>query len=95
MPARRTPRPDWVLAQCRALGHRIATRRAAVQMSQDDLAARTGVERRTIQRYENGRRDPRYADLLLIADALGVPIEDLVRTEPRPATTGDDSRPGR
>ncbi|MFC9431089.1 helix-turn-helix transcriptional regulator [Streptomyces sp. NPDC056987] len=95
VPTRRTPRPAWVVDECRALGHRIASVRVAAQMSQDDLAERAGVERRSIQRYESGRRDPRYADLLLIAYALDVQVEDLVRPEPRPASTGDGGRPGR
>jgi transcriptional regulator with XRE-family HTH domain len=37
-----------------------------------------GVERRTIQRYENAVTDPRYADLLLLAGALRVPVTDLL-----------------
>lgn len=37
------------------------------------------MERRSIQRYERGERDPRYTDLLLIADALGVTAADLVQ----------------
>jgi transcriptional regulator with XRE-family HTH domain len=61
------------------LGQRLAAARRTVQLSQDQLADRVGVERRTIQRYESGERDPRYTDLLLIADAIGVPLADLVR----------------
>jgi transcriptional regulator with XRE-family HTH domain len=37
-----------------------------------------GVERRTIQRYENAVTDPRYADLLLLAHALRVHVTDLL-----------------
>lgn len=37
-----------------------------------------GVERRTVQRYENAVTDPRYADLLLIAEALAVDPADLL-----------------
>jgi len=37
-----------------------------------------GVERRTVQRYENAVTDPRYADLLLIAEALSVDPADLL-----------------
>jgi transcriptional regulator with XRE-family HTH domain len=48
-------------------------------LSQDQLADRAGMERRSIQRYERAARDPRYADLLLIADALGVPAAELLR----------------
>ena len=47
-------------------------------MSQDDLADASGMERRSIQRYESGDRDPRYADLLMIADALDVHVRDLL-----------------
>lgn len=49
-------------------------------MSQERLGDLIGVERRTIQRYEAGTRDPRYTDLLLLADALDVDVTDLVRT---------------
>lgn len=39
----------------------------------------TDIDRRTLQRIEAGESDPRYGDLLRIADALGVPVEELVR----------------
>lgn len=78
VPARRNPRPDWVRIKQIALGRRIGDLRRAAEMSQDQLAERMGVERRTIQRYENAVTDPRYADLLLLARALGVHITDLL-----------------
>ncbi len=37
------------------------------------------MERRSVQRYERGERDPRFTDLVLIADALGVTVAELVR----------------
>ncbi|WP_338683995.1 helix-turn-helix transcriptional regulator [Streptomyces acidiscabies] len=80
MPARRNPRPDWVRNRQIALGRRIGDLRRAADLSQDQLADRMGVERRTIQRYENAVTDPRYADLLLLADALRVPVADLLRS---------------
>ncbi|MGW1039907.1 helix-turn-helix domain-containing protein [Streptomyces sp. NPDC002547] len=78
MPTRRNPRPDWVLTRRVRLGHTIATLRAQAGLSQDQLAERAGIDRRSIQRYEAAERDPRFADLLLIADALQVPVADLV-----------------
>lgn len=39
---------------------------------------KAGIDRRSIQRYEAATRDPRYADLLLIAEALEVAVGDLV-----------------
>jgi transcriptional regulator with XRE-family HTH domain len=79
VPTRRNPYPDWVLARRALLGHRIAALRQEAKLSQDQLAVRTGMDRRSIQRYEAGERDPRYTDLLLIADALDVPVGDLVQ----------------
>jgi transcriptional regulator with XRE-family HTH domain len=62
------------------LGHRIAARRRELGLSQDNLADRIGMERRSVQRYEAGSRDPGYSELLLIAQALEVSVADLIRT---------------
>lgn len=40
------------------------------------------MERRSIQRYERGERDPTYSHLLLIAHVLGVKLADLVNEAP-------------
>ncbi|MFC8124636.1 helix-turn-helix domain-containing protein [Streptomyces sp. NPDC057302] len=78
MPARRNPRPDWVLQRRVTLGHRIAQLRHAADLSQEQLGDQAGIERRSIQRYEAGTRDPQYSDLLLIAHALRVHLADLL-----------------
>jgi transcriptional regulator with XRE-family HTH domain len=78
MPARRATKPDWVIARQKALGHRIAGLRQQADLSQEELAHLAGMERRSIQRYESGRRDPRYSDLLLIAHALRCHVTDLL-----------------
>jgi transcriptional regulator with XRE-family HTH domain len=77
VPRRRTPLPDWIHPRLVDLGHRIATLRRDRGYSQDDLAERTGLERRSIQRYENAVRPPGVAELLLIAAALDVDVTDL------------------
>lgn len=87
VPSRRHERPDWVRARQIALGKRIADLRRAADLSQDQLAAHMGVERRTVQRYENAVTDPRYADLLLLAHALRVHVSDLL-------VTGGEARQG-
>ncbi|MFB9512227.1 helix-turn-helix domain-containing protein [Streptomyces purpureus] len=79
MPARRTPLPEEVLHRRRVLGQRITDYRRAAGLSQDQLADAIGMERRSIQRYERAERDPRFSDLVRIADAIGVPLADLVR----------------
>ena len=95
MPARPDfPLPPHVLERRRILGERLLELRRAAGLSQDQLASRVGLDRRSIQRYERAERDPRFTDLLLIADALGQTIEDLVceppsdmtKTPPAPAT---------
>jgi transcriptional regulator with XRE-family HTH domain len=78
VPARRNPRPDWVRHKQITLGSRIGDLRRTAELTQDQLADRMGVERRTIQRYENAVTDPRYADLLLLAHALRVHVTDLL-----------------
>jgi len=78
VPARRNPRPDWVRSKQLALGHHIAALRIGAGLSQEQLADRMGVERRTVQRYEAAVTDPRYADLLLLAQALRVHVNDLL-----------------
>jgi transcriptional regulator with XRE-family HTH domain len=78
VPARRNVRPDWIRQRQRQLGNRIADLRRAAELSQEQLADQMGVERRTVQRYENAVTDPRYADLLLIAQALRVHVTDLL-----------------
>ncbi|MGY3679769.1 transcriptional regulator with XRE-family HTH domain [Streptomyces sp. TE33382] len=47
--------------------------------TQEAFAEMTNINRRTLQRIERGVSDPRYTDLVRIADAIGVPLADLVR----------------
>lgn len=78
VPARRNPRPDWVMQRRVALGHRVADLRRQRELSQEQLAHLAGIERRSVQRYESAVRDPTYSDLLLIAHALRVHVTDLL-----------------
>ena len=82
VPTRRTPLPGWVINQRRALGENIVRLRRGAGLSQDQLSDRIGKERRSVQRYERGERDPTFSDLALIARALNVDLEDLVRGLP-------------
>ncbi|MEU4735042.1 MULTISPECIES: helix-turn-helix domain-containing protein [Streptomyces] len=83
MPTRRHPYPDWALARRALLGHRIASLRRAAGLSQDDLATAAYVDRRSIMRWENGVRDPRYLDLVMVAHALNVEVAELVAPDER------------
>jgi transcriptional regulator with XRE-family HTH domain len=43
------------------------------------LGARVGRDHRTIHRWEYAERIPNLEDLLLIAHAVGLPVEELVK----------------
>ncbi|MCX4994244.1 helix-turn-helix domain-containing protein [Streptomyces longwoodensis] len=72
------PLPDWVLTRRRQIGERIRTARRAAGLSQLALAERIGRDHRTVHRWEYATADPSTTDLLLLADALGVPLSELV-----------------
>ncbi|HSE05909.1 MAG TPA: helix-turn-helix transcriptional regulator [Methylomirabilota bacterium] len=71
--------PDWVPHRRREIGERIRTARRATGLSQIQLGERVGRDHKTIHRYEVASSIPTLVDLLLIADATGVPLADLVR----------------
>ena len=57
----------------------IKDRRTALGMTQEDLAARVGVERPAIALWEAGARTPTTDKLPALAQALGCGIEALFR----------------
>lgn len=69
------PPPAWVLTRRRQIGDRIRTGR---KLSQEKLAELAGLDRKTVNRIEQGTHSTLIDHLLLIADALRVPLRDLV-----------------
>lgn len=57
----------------------LAQARKARGMTQDQLAAASGVHRVTIARIETGTASPKAATLKRLADALGVLVDDLMK----------------
>ncbi|MDQ1677785.1 MAG: hypothetical protein QOC93_2929 [Actinomycetota bacterium] len=55
----------------------LRTRRTELGMSQADLAAQVGVDKRQIRRYEAGETQPTLAAAKAIAQALGISIDEL------------------
>ncbi|MFD5901022.1 helix-turn-helix domain-containing protein [Streptomyces microflavus] len=78
------PLPNWVPARRRAIGQRVRDARTAARLTQEGLAGRAGVDRKTVNRLEQGATSPLLDHLLVIADAIGVPLSDLVREEEQP-----------
>ncbi|WP_330349291.1 helix-turn-helix domain-containing protein [Streptomyces sp. NBC_00582] len=72
------PKPDWLLDRRRQIGTRIRDARHKAGLSQLELANRIGRDHRTVHRWEYAQRIPDLDDLLLLADALGVPLPELV-----------------
>lgn len=71
--------PDWVPARRRAVGDHIRAERTRQKVTQERLAELAGLDRKTISRIENGAHATLLDHLLLIADALNIPLADLVR----------------
>lgn len=60
---------------------RMAQLRKQRGMTQGELAERLGVEQPTIQRWESGKREPKFEQLFEIAAALGVEPGSLIDPE--------------
>lgn len=74
-PAPPSPR---VLAARRAVGDRIRAARLHANLTQEALGERAGLDRQAINRIEQGHASPLLDNLVRIADALDVPLRDLV-----------------
>ncbi|MFK8911293.1 helix-turn-helix domain-containing protein [Streptomyces sp. YS-3] len=48
------------------------------ELTQEQVAIRTGIDRATYNRIEQGHASPLLDSLILIADAIGVPLTGLV-----------------
>ena len=56
----------------KAFGRRIAAARKVINMTQEELAERSGVALSAISRYETGDMMPSFDRTVAIAEALGV-----------------------
>lgn len=73
------PLPDRVRLRRQQIGLQLREARRAAKLSQIQLGEHIGRDHKTISRWENALTAPDLTDLLLVADALGVPLADLVR----------------
>lgn len=58
------------------IGYKLKEIRENQNLTQNELAIRTGLHITTIGNYEIDRREPKATQLKLMADALGVSMED-------------------
>ena len=69
--------------ECLALGKQIAhLRKEITKLSQDDFALQAGLDRTYISSIERGERNATLMTLVKIANALEVPVSELVKTLP-------------
>ena len=61
-----------------AFGARLREARVRRGMSQDELAADSGLHRAYIGGVERGERNPSLTSIARLADAVGVPVGDLM-----------------
>jgi transcriptional regulator with XRE-family HTH domain len=61
-----------------AEGTRLKELRDGQELTQEQLAYQSGIERDKIAKIETGTRRMSASDALYLSDALGVPMEDLV-----------------
>ena len=52
--------------------------RVELGLSQSEFAEKTGIKLKTLQFWEQGRRNPGVKNLTLIAKALKIKIEELI-----------------
>lgn len=64
------------------LGRRIRHLRTVRGMTLDDLGRKIGRAASQVSMLENGHREPKLSLLSMVAEALSVPLAELLRTEP-------------
>jgi transcriptional regulator with XRE-family HTH domain len=73
-----SPPPDWVLTRRRAVGERIRAARIHANLTQEAVALRAETDRPSVVRIEQGQQSPTLDTLIRLADAIGVPLRELV-----------------
>lgn len=80
---RRVPPAEWA-AYAREVGHNLKRARAALGMSQDDIAFRAGIAPNTYQKFEKGESkpgtplNPELLTMVALSQALEVEVGDLL-----------------
>jgi transcriptional regulator with XRE-family HTH domain len=68
---------DFTMSRRLIFGDNVRHYRHELSLSQEQLANAAGVDRKTINRIEQGVHSVRLDNVWLIADALGVDLRDL------------------
>lgn len=102
-PRRLAARVSTIQGEQSTVVERLRARREQLGLSQPELSRRAGLHSETVGRIERGETDPRLSVVLVLADELGYPPEQLfesardIRTTPvrsGSATRGGSARAG-
>lgn len=74
--------PSGLMDAVRLFGENVRKVRLAQRLTQQDLAAKLGMERSYLSELERGRRNPTIHALGRLADALGVDPWTLLKVDP-------------
>jgi transcriptional regulator with XRE-family HTH domain len=61
-----------------ALGKAVQARRKELDLTQEEMALRSGLHQRWISNVETGKRNPSYSSLRRLAESLEVPASELL-----------------
>lgn len=75
-------RGPQVAQRVAGFGAAVRRRRKALGLSQERFADKAGVDRQTVNRYENAASGATLAGAFLLADGLGVPLAALLDDDP-------------
>lgn len=75
---RPTPPTDRVLARRREVGEQIRRVREYHNLTQQVVCGRSGIDIAVLSRIEQGHSSPKLDTLIRLADAIGVPLRELV-----------------
>lgn len=74
-------------------GDKLKQLRLSANMTQEQLAAKCGMQKQNISRYENSDREPNIRTAKKMADALGVSLEELIVESYSAVESSDDLFP--
>lgn len=63
------------------IGNSLKEHRKNAELSQSELAAKTGIKQQNISRWENNTHIPNVMECLILADFFGISVEYLVGYE--------------
>lgn len=75
-------------------GEVLRDRRLALDISQEELAFRAGIDRTFVSRMERGLRQPTVTSLIALGAALGISATELVRELERRIRAGIQAEKG-